>query len=63
LGSTNDQYILRVDAEHHNTKKLRVETLRATSQRELYVHMLKQCTKGNIGVDMIQDVLDAFEDE
>jgi len=40
-GSTNDQYILRVDCEHHNPKKIAVETLRATSQRELYVHLLK----------------------
>lgn len=63
LGSTNDQYILRVDAEHHNTKKVRVETLRATSQRELYVHLLKECSHRNMTVDMIQYVLDAFEEE
>lgn len=63
LGSTNDQYILRVDCEHHNTKKVRVETLRATSQRELYVHLLKQRSGKKMTVDMIQYVLDAFEEE
>jgi hypothetical protein len=40
-GTTNDQYILRLDAPLHNPTKLRVETLRATSQKELYVFMLK----------------------
>ena len=62
-GTTNDQYVMRVDCEHHNTKKIRVETLRATSQRELYVYLLKKASKGKMTVDMIQEVLDAFEEE
>jgi hypothetical protein len=63
LGTTNDQYILRLDATLHHPAKVRVETLRATSQKELYVFTLKQMSKGKMTVDMIQNVLDAFEEE
>ena len=62
-GTTNDQYILRLDAPLHNPTKVRVETLRATSQKELYVHMLKECSKKQMTVDMIQNVIDAFEED
>ena len=61
--------IERVDAEHHNTKRVRVETLQWVSKTVmnepmLYVHMLKELSKGKMGVDLIQYVLDAFgEDE
>lgn len=62
-GTTNDQYLQRVDATLHNPATIRVEVLRASSQKELYVHLLKQLTDKKMGVDMIQNVLDAFEDD
>lgn len=61
LGTTSDRFIVRVDATHHYPKEIKVEALRATSQRELYVHLLKEITQGKIKLDMIQHVLDAFE--
>jgi len=63
LGTTNDQYILRLDAVHHSTTELKLETIRTTSQKELYVHLLKQRSNGKMATDLIQHVLDALEDD
>jgi hypothetical protein len=63
MGTTNDQYILRLDLVHHNPKQIDVQTIRPTSQKELYVHLLKQQSKGKMTPDMIHNVIDAFEDD
>jgi len=41
LGTTNDQYILRWDGISHDPKEIKVETIRTSSQKELYVHLLR----------------------
>lgn len=65
-GTTNDQYIVKVKMEHHhpNSKEIpmEMELLRMTSQKELYIHLLKNTAKHKMTIDMIQNVLDAFED-
>ncbi len=63
MGSTNEQFMLRIDSEYNNSKEIKVESLRATSQRELYVHMLKEVSKGQMNLEMIQSVLDSLDDE
>jgi hypothetical protein len=60
---TNDQYILRLDTKHHDVTELKLETIRTTSQKELYVHLLRQRSNGKMVPDLIQHVLDAFEDD
>lgn len=66
-GTTNDQYVVKVKLDHHNiTSKetpFEMELIRTTSQKELYVHLLKQLSTGKMSVDMIQNVLDVFEDD
>jgi uncharacterized protein YeeX (DUF496 family) len=62
--------VLRIDLVHHNTQKVRLERLSvgkkiALNEKVLYVHMLKELSKGQMNVSMIKAVIDAFkwEDE
>jgi len=63
VGQTNDQYMLRVDMVHHDPEKIAVQTQRATSQKELYVHLLSQLSNEKITNAMVEGILDAFQDE
>lgn len=66
-GTTNDQYIVKVRLDHHiptsKENEFEMELIRTTSQKELYVHLLKNASKEKMTVDMIQHVLDAFDEE
>jgi hypothetical protein len=62
--------VLRMDAQQHDTQKVRLERLSvgkkiALNEKVLYVHMLKELSKGQMNVSMIEAVIDAFkwEDE
>lgn len=58
-----DFSIVRNDSGYHNVQTLKLMTLRATSQKELYVHLLKEISAGKMDNDMIHHILQAFVDE
>lgn len=58
--TTTDQMLIRVESEYNCSKDVNVQSLRATSQKELYVHLLKEISGGKMKNDMIQHVIDSF---
>lgn len=59
-GTTTDQLLLRVESEYNCSNSVNVQSMRATSQRELYTHLLKEITGNKIRPDMVRHILDAF---
>jgi hypothetical protein len=59
----SDFSVIRNDSGYHNITRLNLQTVRATSQKELYVHILKEITKSGISHDMVERILESFSDD
>jgi hypothetical protein len=58
--------VLILDGELHHTQKVRLERLSvgkkiALSQKVLYIYWLKELSKGQMNLSMIEAVIDAFQ--
>lgn len=53
--------MLRVQADEEKPANMEVEWIYAFTQKELYVHILKEVTHQRIHKDMIEHVIEAFD--
>ena len=56
-----DQFIIGVNGVCVRPNRIDIQYIRATSQRELYVHIMKELTSQKMTTEMLQSILDQYE--